>query len=139
MDPERVRTRGLQYDEILGATLAGYGLRFEKRSRNQIGAGHANIVVSKNEYVEGLLFKLSDEHQIEKMDPCEGVPTHYARDTICVESQVGMILAWTYFANSAVIGKNLKPPRWYLNHLLAGRLYLSPGYMKQLEQIDCLD
>ena len=139
MDPERVRTRGLQYGDILGGTLAGYGLRFEKRSQNQIGAGHANIVVSKNEYVEGLLFKLSDEHQIEKMDPFERVPVNYTRDTICVESRVGMILAWTYFANTAVIGRNLKPPRWYLDHLLAGKLYLSPRYVKQLEQVDCLD
>lgn len=139
MDPDRVRKRGIVFDQILGGTLRGYGLRFQKKSTVQTGAGHANIVVSNDEFVEGLLFKLSGEDQIEKMDPFERVPTNYSRDTIHVDSKAGRVAAWTYFANPDVMDLNLKPPRWYLDHLLEGRPYLSSSYVRQLEQIDCLD
>lgn len=137
MNAERVDERGIGFDEVLGGRLSGFGLRFQKISRDHQGAGHANIVYSRTEVVEGVMFRLVDEAQIVKMDPFERAPVNYSREVVTIATHRGDVTAWTYFANSAVIAPDLKPPRWYLDHLLAGGEHLSAEYLARLEAIQC--
>ena len=137
MDPARVVDRGIRFTQISSAVLADYVLRFNKRSRNQKGAGHANIVVELGGRVEGVLYQLESPNEIEKMDVFEHVPTNYSREVVTVETQTDTLDVWTYFANPEVVLSGLKPPRWYLAHLLSGRAYLSDRYIEMLESVKC--
>ena len=139
MDPARVAERGIVYSEIAAGRAPGYVLRFDKQSRTQDGAGHANIAFARSGVVEGLLYRLESADEIVKMDPFERAPVNYSREMIRVESGAGTCWAWTYFANSAVIAEGLRPPDWYMNHLLAGAEFLSESYVKWLRSFDCLD
>jgi len=137
MDPARVVDRGIRFTQISSAVLADYVLRFNKRSRNQQGAGHANIVVELGGRVEGVLYQLESPNEIEKMDVFEHVPTNYTREVVSVETQTDTLDVWTYFANPEVVLSGLKPPCWYLAHLLSGRAYLSDRYIEMLESVKC--
>ena len=45
--------------------------------------------------------------------------------------------AWIYVANPAVIANQIKPARWYIEHLLAGRGYLSDDYWQRINLVEC--
>ncbi len=72
------------------------------------------------------------------MDPFEGYPVRYNRFLLPVETIEGPISAWVYTANEAFIAEGLKPARWYLNHLLAGKPYLTRDYYQTLAATQCL-
>ncbi len=139
MNPERVRERGIGFDEVLAGILPDMRLTFDKRSRHQVGAGHANIRFARGEFVAGVLYRLTSPEEILCMDPFEVAPRHYGRDAVWVQTEAGNVAAWTYFANTAVIDPTLKPPRWYLQHLLAGKEYLPADYAHRLEAVACLE
>ncbi len=132
MNPERVRDRGLEFSAVRGARLMGYTLTFNKRSN--AGGGHANIVYAPGSVVEGLLYDLEGPQEIIKMDPYEKTPVNYGRDAVRVQTDVESIWAWTYFGNAAVLETGLKPPREYLDHLLAGEEWLSREYFETLRR-----
>ncbi|MCY3819009.1 MAG: gamma-glutamylcyclotransferase [Gammaproteobacteria bacterium] len=138
MNPHRVTERGIGFDRVSAARAPGFQVRFEKRSRLQPEAGHANLAYSQSGVAEGVLYRLTDDAQIVKMDPYEGVPVHYSRDSILVETERGSTWAWTYFANRAVIASDLKPPHWYVAHMAAGEQYLSAEYTAWLRSVECL-
>ncbi|MFP6795521.1 MAG: gamma-glutamylcyclotransferase family protein [Pseudomonadales bacterium] len=138
MDPARVVDRGIQFTRISAAVLVGYDLLFNKRSREQKGAGHANIVVEPGGQVEGVLYELEGPNEIEKMDVFEYVPTNYNREVVIVTTQTDQLLAWAYVANPAVVLSGLTPPCWYMTHLLGGRTYLSDRYIEMLESVKCI-
>ena len=138
MNPRRVAERGIGYDRVTAARAAGFAVRFEKRSRLQAGAGHANLAYRHGGVAEGVLYRLIDDDEIAKMDPFEGVPVHYSRESICVQTEGGATWAWTYFANRAVIAPNLKPPHWYVAHMAAGERYLSTEYAAWLRSVECI-
>ena len=71
------------------------------------------------------------------MDVFEHVPTNYTREVVSVETQTDTLDVWTYFANPEVVLSGLKPPCWYLAHLLSGRAYLSDRYIEMLESVKC--
>jgi gamma-glutamylcyclotransferase (GGCT)/AIG2-like uncharacterized protein YtfP len=133
MNPERVRGRGLPFRSARSATLHGYMLTFDKATRTDPGLGHAAIVYAPAARVEGVLYELAHHQAITAMDPFERAPINYTRDVVRVESAVGVLPAWTYFANPAACVTGLRPPRDYLAHLLAGRDYLSDEYYRWLE------
>ena len=136
MNPARVFKRGLDLTgPPIAGTLHNFELRFNKRSRLNPAAGHANIVHAFGSSVEGVLYPLQDEAEIEKMDPFESAPTHYRRELVLVETANSVVLTWTYIANATVIDESLIPPRWYLDHLLEGRNFLSDSYVHLLESV----
>lgn len=139
MNPERVGDRGLGFDAIRPGRIDGLRLVFDKVSRNHPHAAHANLAHAPGEFVEGLLYRLCSADEILKMDPFEKAPVNYGRDAVEVFSEGRRIPAWTYFANPAVRRDGFKPPRTYLGHLLAGRPYLSAGYHRWLQGLDCAD
>lgn len=139
MNPQRVAERGLRFDRVCGASLAGMRLSFDKQSREHPHCGHANLTFDRNDTVEGVLYALHDDAEIARMDRFEQAPINYSRDVVVVTSASERIAAWTYFANPAVTRNGLRPARIYLEHLLAGRPYLSPGYFERLRGTRCVD
>lgn len=137
MNPERVRERGLEVEAAMSATLTDFRLVFNKTSSQHPGVGHANIELAQGERVEGVLYWLSGMDEIAKMDRFERTPINYSRDIVEVVVDGAHVTTWTYFANPAVRARALKPPRSYLEHLLAGRAYLSDHYYQRLSRVEC--
>ena len=132
MNPERVRNRGLDFDCVVAGCVPGLGLRFNKQSKEHPHCGHANLVRAPSETAEGVLYRLTSDDMIRRMDPFEKAPVNYSRECIAVQTEQGPIVSWVYFANPAVLRDGLVPSQDYLNHLLAGRPYLSPDYHSRL-------
>ena len=137
MNPARVTERGLRYETASGAVLKDFRLVFNKTSRAHTGVGHANVELAAGEWVEGVLYQLVDAAEIAKMDRFESTPVNYSRDLVEVIVDGEQVVTWTYFANPAVRQQGLRPPRSYLEHLLAGRCYLSDEYFTALSQVEC--
>ena len=139
MNPARVTERGLRFDRVSNAVLGNVRLSFDKQSREHPRSGHANLTFDRASRAEGVLYRLRDAQEIERMDRFEAAPLNYSRDVVVVESDGERVAAWTYFANAAVVRHGLRPERSYLEHLLAGRDYLSPGYFGWLSETACVD
>jgi len=139
MNPARVAARGLAFTAVEGARLVGFTLQFHKHSRDHAGVGHASIALAPDQWVEGVLFTLAGPDEIVRMDHFERTPVNYSREVVVVETGQGTAPAWTYFANPAVLKPGLRPPRAYLEHLLAGAQYLSAGYLDRLRNWPCAD
>ena len=139
MNPARVATRGMRFDRACNAVFEGVRLTFDKQSREHPRGGHANLTFERDARTEGVLYHLPTPDDIARMDVFEAVPINYCREVVVVSAGGRHIAAWTYFANAAVIRAGLRPERSYLNHLLAGREYLSPDYFQWLSRTPCVD
>ena len=137
MNPERVKARGLNYSQVLSGQLSGYELSFNKYSAKREGSA-ANIIMQENAVTEGVLYLLSEAEQIVAMDPFEGFPDHYTRELLSISTKSASVRAWVYIANQRFIRRNLLPPRWYLNHLLAGKQFLTQPYYERLKKVECI-
>ncbi len=89
--------------------------------------------------MEGVLYWLAGPGEISKMDRFESTPVNYSREMVQLACASGTITAWTYVANPAVLKAGLRPPREYLQHLLAGQQYLSPDYYATLAAWPCAE
>jgi gamma-glutamylcyclotransferase (GGCT)/AIG2-like uncharacterized protein YtfP len=132
MNPARVRTRGLRVRGMLAGRVAGFDLAFDKQSREHAGTGHANLVFAPGQHAEGVLYELVSEAEIRRMDPFEHAPVNYSREAVAVQTAVGVIHAWTYFANPAACVRGARPEAAYLAHLLCGRPWLSEAWYARL-------
>ena len=140
MDLARMADRDIVYDQASPGTLDGHALRFNKRSELLKGSAAANVIPARESQVEGVVYMLSDDRQIEKLDRFEGYPRGYRREHLQVILKSGVsLLAWVYLANPAFIDDTLKPRASYLAHLLSARPFLSDNYYKQLLQVPCDD
>lgn len=137
MDParlfgQRLAPEGVPRGARIAGRLGGWRLVFDKPSRLLKGGAAANIVVAAGGVVHGTLNALPDAG-FEVLDRYEGVAAgHYERRTIdVVRSDTGeTVPAVVYVA--LIRGGGLKPPRAYLDCLLAGRDLLPPDYWQQL-------
>ncbi|MGC3872634.1 gamma-glutamylcyclotransferase family protein [Halomonas sp. GXIMD04776] len=125
MNVERVAACIGSTRRALAGTLHGFELRFDKASRIP-GIAHANVAPKPDQTVEGALFELTKPGQIELMDPFEGVPHDYLRERHTIMTAEGGIEAWVYIARPERTRASLRPAREYLEHLLAGEMFLSP-------------
>ena len=132
MNPARMRSRGLVFSEAMAGRLEGYALCFDKRAHDRPGRSYANIRYQRGGVVEGVLYRLVHEDEIWKMDPFEGTPIFYSRERMPVLTAQGVQPAWVYVANPAMRQEGLWPTRSYLEHLLAGREFLSSAYWESL-------
>lgn len=139
MNSDRVRQRKMSFESASSGRLLDYSLRFNKRSVKYPGAAAANVVASAKGVTEGVVYRLVDPVQIEMMDPYEGYPVLYRRTALPIVTKAGVVDAWVYIANEDYVAEGLAPAQWYLNHLLAGRGYLSNSYFESLSQTKCLD
>ena len=139
MNADRMIERGLRFSRALSGSLEHLALAFNKLAADAPHRSYANVVYARNQVVEGVLYQLDHVDEIYKMDPFEGAPRLYSREIYSVSTDEGMIPAWVYVANRAMIRDGMKPERWYLNHLLAGKAFLSDDYYQELQQVVCLD
>ncbi|HJL52951.1 MAG: gamma-glutamylcyclotransferase family protein [Pseudomonadales bacterium] len=138
MNVARMQERQMDFDHAEGGVLSDFRLAFNKRSTKQIGVASANVVHCAGSCVEGVVYRLLDSDCIARMDPYEGYPLRYDRRQLPIQLSGGdQQSAWVYIANPDYIDETLKPARWYLNHLLAGREHLSESYYQQLLQVPC--
>lgn len=118
------------------AVLRGYRLLFNKRSlRDRLpdSIGFANINECRDGTVEGVLYDLVAEH-LPALDASERYPEHYDRVKVSVETESGVEECWAYQAQIGMVADGLVPSRNYLNHILAGREFLSQQYLEALDQ-----
>lgn len=145
MNPQRVRERGLAVVRAEAARLPGFRLAFDKASAAGVSgavqavAGHACFHYSPGDCVEGVLYWLAGPDEIGRMDRFESTPVNYSREVVQLARASGSVTAWTYVANPAVLRAGLRPPRAYLQHLLAGREYLSADYYATLAAWPCAE
>lgn len=137
MNADRMASRDLKVVDACSAYLSGFGLRFNKRSRRDATLACANIVYAPSERVEGVLYQLASPGEIIKLDPHEGTPVMYSRERFSAETGNGLVACWVYVANPAVIDNSIKPARWYVEHLLAGKPFLTPEYWQRIDQTVC--
>ncbi|MFI8482678.1 gamma-glutamylcyclotransferase family protein [Pseudomonas sp. NPDC078700] len=132
MNPARMQARGLHVLEARAGQLSGFALRFNKRAATVMGQAFANIVYQPGSVVEGILYRLADAGEIDKLDPFEGTPVLYSRERMHITTAQDDIAAWVYIANPAFREEGLLPSREYLGHLLQGREFLSEAYWAAL-------
>lgn len=135
MNPERMTQRKLQFRSLQVGFLHGYRLVFNKISRRHPDCGHANIVPASESIVEGILYRLEGCRELDKMDPFEHAPVDYRRQVVRVETRSSRIRATTYIATPGHTNDELKPPKWYFEHLLASKHRLSSSYLDYLHKI----
>ncbi len=139
MNAERMAARGLSVERALSGTINDLALAFNKLAADAPHRSYANVIYAPEQQVEGVLYELSHRTEIFKMDPFEGAPRLYSREVYWVNTAEGPIAAWVYVANRAMLRDGMMPERWYLEHLLAGKAYLSEDYYQQLTQVSCVD
>ncbi|HKI74228.1 MAG TPA: gamma-glutamylcyclotransferase family protein [Pseudomonadales bacterium] len=138
MNPRRVDKRNMKFKGYGGGILEGYRLAFNKRSIKFPGAASANVVPAPECQVEGVVYRLPVPQEIEVLDPYEGYPVRYRRERLPITSDFGLVDAWVYIANDEFVTHGLKPARWYLEHLLKGRPYMSKTYYAELQRTETL-
>lgn len=140
MNPRRMAARGMRFLSAERACLDGWHLRFNKRAQGKSGVAYANVVDRAGESVEGVLYRLVSEDEIARMDPFEGCPQLYQRHlmSVILPERKSCGDAWVYVATQAWQEEGLLPERGYLNHLLAGRPWLSRAYYQTLRAHPCL-
>ena len=138
MNPARVEKRQMGFVSAMAGKLYDYELVFNKRSVKYPGAASANITRAPGSVTEGVLYRLLEPGQILMMDPFEGYPRRYDRQALTIHTASGAQQAWVYIANLEFIAEGLNPARWYLDHLLAGKSYLSAPYHARLSRTRCL-
>ena len=118
----------------LGAILPDYEMIFNKHSND---GGKANIMYSPGNLVEGILYSVNEEDLL-ILDKYEGVAAkQYKRYEIEVQdNNKNSIPAVAYKALNT--GKISAPTEEYLNYILEGKEFLSPGYYAKLKSNETL-
>lgn len=133
MSENRMEERvGGQYRILGKARLMRYKLVFNKQSSKNPLNGFANVMEAPESIVEGVLYEVSEAGML-KLDGNEGVPVHYRRALVQVETDEGVQEATTYIACQEEVREGLLPTEEYLDHLLKGRKYLSEAYYNTLK------
>ncbi|MEE8057295.1 MAG: gamma-glutamylcyclotransferase family protein [Pseudomonadales bacterium] len=142
VNPARMRARGISFKGAMGGILPRYELRFNKRASHKNNIAYANIAYARDARdgrVEGVLYQLERANDIEIMDQFEGNPVRYSREVYRIETGSGVVNAWVYVANRAMLAEGLLPERCYLNQLIAGRQYHSDAYSQWLQSHPCVE
>jgi hypothetical protein len=145
MDPARLKARctdkGAPVLERIAGRLSGWRLEFNKQRLRRPGEGAANVVEDAAGLVEGTLNRMPPAG-LDLLDVDEGVSIgqYVRRDVRVVRIDSGAAVeAVMYVALPAVVASGLRPPRWYLDHLLAGRDLLTPTYHARLAATPVID
>lgn len=145
MNPARLKERctdkGAPILERIAGHLTGWRLAFNKLRRHRPGEGAANVVEGADGLVEGTLNRMAPAG-LDLLDVDEGVALgQYRRRSVRVIRPGTAIAldAVMYVALPGVVADGLRPPRWYLDHLLAGRDLLSPAYLQRLAATSTID
>ena len=128
--------RKVQQSDRQRAVLAGHTLKFNKMTESNLREGKANVVADPAGKTEGILDTITED-EFDKLAAYEG---GYENRRLMVGVEDGTETeAATFVAKSGRTRGGLKPTRGYLNHLLAGREFLSREYVRWLESVETLD
>ncbi len=118
------------------AVLSGYEMHWHKVSKD--GSGKCDIV-QNNEVqskVIGVIYKI---HRSEKplLDKAEGLGNGYEEKLVFLETEIGQLQAFTYYATN--IDPLAKPYTWYKDLVVAGaeQHSLPEEYILQLKSVAC--
>lgn len=139
MDSNRLECRvGRGGVEWAIGVVHGWDLVFNKVAND--GSGYANIRPGEQGILYGVLYLLS-EQELQNLDCREGVPKHYKRVRLPVQTEEGTIEAIAYMAVESKVREGLKPRCDYLEHLVRGAKEhnLPQNYIRQLSEIECLE
>lgn len=132
MNPARMKARKVEFLSRISAHLLHFKLCFNMQSTTEIGNSCANIIPVKNRIVEGVLYQLQSDELL-KLDPFEGYPLHYDKQTVTVLTKNNVPLtSITYIATDEFVSDGLFPSQEYLSHLLAAKENLSKFYYEKL-------
>lgn len=129
----RLKPRGVPVRERVLGRLSGWGLVFNKTWHRFSGGGAANIVPQEAGITYGTL-NLMPSQGLDILDHYEGVAAgHYERRAVRVGmGETGEAVDAIAYVGVKELDANLIPPRFYLNHLLAGRDLLPSDYTQWL-------
>jgi gamma-glutamylcyclotransferase (GGCT)/AIG2-like uncharacterized protein YtfP len=143
--PKKMQEKGLWegplgLDKIVPigrGVLYGYQRTFSKINSASETEGYATISPAANAQVEGVIYKLNDQH-LKVLDFYEVVNTvQYYRTIIKVKNSKGIILdAFVYIAEPGKVDLNRRPSKKYLQLLLEGaeEFQLSPETIRKLKE-----
>lgn len=146
----RLQLRVPSADVISPARLAGYQLRFHKRS-NTDGSGKCSLADKKGSIAYGVVFKI-DPAEKKYLDRVEGLGNGYRdlRVTLSPESfspggelthnKHSLMTAFTYLATESHIDESLKPFKWYKQLVLKGAElhFLPEKYVNKIRQTEAV-
>jgi len=135
-NPAIMAKKRVEFTSQSRGTLNGYRLLFNKmalRERLPDEIGFANINDDPTGTVEGVVYEIIDADLV-RLDESERYPEHYTQIIVTVETDAGPTECLTYQAQPGKIADGLVPSRNYLNHILAGRDFLSKQYFDALDQ-----
>lgn len=135
-NPDMMEKKGVPFTARERAVLRGYRLRFNKmslRERLPNVIGFANIDECPDSKVQGILYDIAAEG-LPVLDASERYPDHYDRIEVVVDIELGSETCWVYKAQPDKVAEGLVPSRNYLNHILAGREFLTQQYFEALDQ-----
>ena len=139
MDKQQMIDREVEFTEMQKGIMKDWKLVFNKRKWKGEGVGFANIVPEYGLTVEGIIYKVN-ENTIQTLDDLEGIPKAYHKKTMLVENiNKESVNCIVYIANHSRTNNSLKPEKKYLNHLLAGKEFLSEEYYSELKNTEILD
>lgn len=135
-NPDVMQRKGVDYTRRVRASLSGYQLRFNMkalRERLPETIGFAKTKESPGGVVEGILYDLNPDH-LPLLDESERYPEHYDRAEVAVDTDTGAETCWVYVAQIDKVADGLVPTRNYVNHILAGREFMTHQYFEALDQ-----
>ena len=139
MDETRINKRNVKFSEKFRGVLKNWELVFNKKAFDKEGVAYANIMSKLGSNVEGIVYKIS-KNSIFELDKAESYPRHYEKKEMLLESDSGEIFnCITYIANPIQVMEGLKPEKEYLDHILAGKEFLSKDYFSLLEKTTTVD
>jgi len=134
MSSARLRERCPSAAPVGVAELAGYALRWHKRSKD--GSGKCDIIsiLDPNGRVFGVLYQIADSEK-QALDRAEGLGYGYRKVDVQVLIDGTEVAANAYQATD--IDESLKPYSWYQALVMAGAKEhgLPQGYIAQLSLI----
>lgn len=131
---KRAKRWGVKVLDVEAATLQHWQLTFSVINEVKENAGFANIIPRKDANVEGAII-YTDEKSVLSLDEYEDYPIDYLKQQITVQTQSGTsISCFAYVGNPERVRPNLHPKRPYLEHILAGRSFMSDSYYQKLKK-----
>lgn len=129
----RLKPRGVPVNERRLGRLDGWQLLFNKTWHKFSGGGAANIVRANDAITYGTL-NLMPPAGLDILDHYEGVAGgHYERRALSVfDCVAGHDVEAIAYVGINELDASLVPPRFYLDHLLAGRDLLPDDYAQWL-------
>ena len=125
--------RKVDFYEKFSGKLDGWEIVFDKVASGKTGTAYSNISPKENSCVEGIVYKISSEDILNKLDKDEGWPKHYEKKYMSVKTANGFLECLVYVANPNQTQNGLKPERKYLDEILAGKEFLSDSYYCELK------